>query len=336
MLKPYWGGGTNSSLGTSVGLAPQSCINFTGSYLSNDKVFNFTWEDVGCDFWGGVRLVIKKGSIAETFNDGDIIIDTFEKNKYKEAPLSINIDSAGEYYCTLFPFSSTWVMNTVKFNTVKIIVSKPLNECTWEEIAAASASGNASLMYSLKDTKELVGTDGNTYTMDIINIDDLGICMCSKELIPKKYENYFVEDLKIETGKDLRFMNNSELRQVIVNLFTQIGTIIPDNISTFIKNIPTNILGSEETHNQFKIYLPTKTMMTNSSIFPDNNSRIKYKVNTSEACRYGIDLSTILYASYGVKCCNVFDDGSIKDGSTIFSEYGANYQSVYPVLSFYI
>ena len=73
------GGGTNSSLGTSVGLAPQSCINFTGSYLSNDKVFNFTWEDVGCDFWGGVILVIKKGSIAETFNDGDIIIDTFEK-----------------------------------------------------------------------------------------------------------------------------------------------------------------------------------------------------------------------------------------------------------------
>lgn len=226
-------------------------------------------------------------------------------------------------------------MNTVKFNTVKIIVSKPLNECTWEEIAAASASGNASLMYSLKDTKELIGTDGNTYTMEIINIDDLGICMCSKELIPKKYENYFVEDLNIKNAKVLFSKNDSELIQIIIDLFTQIATIIPDNISAFIKNIPTNILGSEETYDQLKIYLPTKTMMNNSSIFPDNNSRIKYKVNTSEACNYAIDISTISYSPYDVKCSKVLNDGSITK-SIIFDEYGAGYQSVYPVLSFYI
>ena len=275
-----WGGGNGSSLGTSVGVAPQSCINFDGSYHSDTKTFEFTWEDVGCDFWGGCRLVIKKGSIAETFTDGEIVIDTFEKNKYKDTPLSVPVENGGgDYYCTLFPFSSTWVMNTMKFNTIKLMILKPFVDSTWEEIAAVSEAGNAQLAYSIGDTKQLTATDGNTYNMKIVGFnkcklnkdsdETAGIFLMSDKLLPNTCMTYIHNIDESITTKSTPDIQLTALSDGLYNL-------CPDSVKSHIKNIYWELTFSAQHINydlNLKTMMPLESIMSDTSVFPDDTSR---------------------------------------------------------------
>ena len=282
-------GNNLSSVGTSVGMAPQSCLNFTGSYHSDTKTFEFTWEDVGCEFWGGVRLVIKNGSEPETFTDGDIIIDTYEKDKYKETPLSVPIENgSGDYYCTLFPFSSTYVMNITRFNTIKLMVLKPFAESTWEEIAAISESGNAASAYSVGDSKELI-FDGNTYTMRILGFNlfklskdsesTAGICLISDEIIPNMVMDYTDDVLTTDTlDISLPIASN-----VIINMLSE-------DVTPYIKEVYSswNSVNTDICHVMSKLSVATPTMLTDAG-YSTAISRIKYPCGKTEADRYTIN-----------------------------------------------
>jgi hypothetical protein len=52
----------------------------------------------------------------------------------------------------------------------EIHFSKPLAECTWEEISAVSKSGNASKWWSVGDTKTMT-IDSHTYNLQIVDFD---------------------------------------------------------------------------------------------------------------------------------------------------------------------
>ena len=265
------GDNSGSSLGTSVGLAPKSCINFAYNYDSANNNLEFTWEDVDCDFWGGVRFVLKKGSEPETFTDGDVILDITEINKYKTEPLKIPVSETGNYYAALFPFSSTWVMNTIRANILNksIVMAKPFSESTWEEIAAISEAGLASEAYNINDFKSIVVGD-YTYNMKIIGFNmfnlssdptkTAGICLFANKAYP------------INTDSCM----GSTLRQLPANVQSQISAymnfmlnLMPTDVTSYIKEIQMKWIysadSSETITNTKMACLPTTYINNNVS-----------------------------------------------------------------------
>lgn len=100
----------------------------TGNTTAHPKI-DFTWNDPEIEGvpYGGTRLVIKEKSIPKNENDGIVIVDTMDKNKYQEQPYTYTIPNEvpgdKNFFATLFPYSSSGIMNTLKKCVTNINVS---------------------------------------------------------------------------------------------------------------------------------------------------------------------------------------------------------------------
>lgn len=70
--------------------------------------------------WKGTKLIKKVGSFPTSVNDGILVIDNHEKNKYKDKGITINnlIDGV-EYFFQLFPYSDTGFINSNESNKIR-------------------------------------------------------------------------------------------------------------------------------------------------------------------------------------------------------------------------
>lgn len=260
------GGGvsTDSSLKTVVGgIAPKSCRNLTCEFDDDNDVLKFKWEDVDDTYWGGVRLVIKKDSAPENFEDGDIIEDIYECNAHKTVSLDIPIVDSGTYYATLFPFSTTGCVNPLKVSHMDLDVINTLRpvsfaEDSWDTIFSIIEEGTASTYYNVGDTKQLTCSDGNTYTMEIAKYESINSEDGEKTtmlLIAKELCNDVYTDIGTCNGAFLgwsgvvhdseedpscicyNYPNIDDIASKAQDLFD----IIPSNISSHIKSVKSSL-----------------------------------------------------------------------------------------------
>ena len=100
------------------GNAPSNVVN-PKIKVGNQKL-SISWGDPGdtivngqtISTWRGTKLVQKVGSYPEKVNDGILILDNQEKDKYKETPFEVNNLVNGQtYYFALFPYGDKKSVN---------------------------------------------------------------------------------------------------------------------------------------------------------------------------------------------------------------------------------
>lgn len=100
------------------GNAPSNVVN--PKIKVGNKKLSISWGDPGdtivngqtLSTWRGTKLVQKVGSYPEKVNDGILLLDNQEKDKYKEVPFEVNNLVNGQtYYFALFPYGDKKSVN---------------------------------------------------------------------------------------------------------------------------------------------------------------------------------------------------------------------------------
>ena len=108
------------------GNAPSNVVN-PKIKVGNQKL-SISWGDPGdtivngqtISTWRGTKLVQKVGSYPEKVNDGILLLDNQEKDKYKETPFEVNNLVNGQtYYFALFPYGDKKSVNLSNSNRLK-------------------------------------------------------------------------------------------------------------------------------------------------------------------------------------------------------------------------
>lgn len=108
------------------GNAPSNVVN-PKIKVGNQKL-SISWGDPGdtivngqtISTWRGTKLVQKVGSYPEKVNDGILLLDNQEKDKYKETPFEVNNLVNGQtYYFALFPYGDKKSVNLSHSNRLK-------------------------------------------------------------------------------------------------------------------------------------------------------------------------------------------------------------------------
>ena len=160
--------GVLSAKGGGATITPKPTVN--PQIKNDDKKVIITWEDPtdtvieGSTFstWAGTKLVMKESGYPENENDGTVLIDNTEKDKYKTAGYEVTgLTNGNTYYFALFPYSTDGIYNYQASNR---LLGKPslvrLDPCT--DMSIASAMGSATVKWTDPEATKTV--DGNTAT----------------------------------------------------------------------------------------------------------------------------------------------------------------------------
>ena len=152
--------------GTSI--APKATVD--PAIVSSNAKVTITWGDpddsiidgVVLSTWAGTKLVMKESGYPENENDGTVLIDNTEKDKYKTAGYEVTgLTNGNTYYFALFPYSTDGIYNYQASNR---LLGKPslvrLDPCT--DMSIASAMGSATVKWTDPEATKTV--DGNTAT----------------------------------------------------------------------------------------------------------------------------------------------------------------------------
>ena len=152
--------------GTSI--APKATVD--PAIVSGNAKVTITWGDpddsiidgVVLSTWAGTKLVMKESGYPENENDGTVLIDNTEKDKYKTAGYEVTgLTNGNTYYFALFPYSTDGIYNYQASNR---LLGKPslvrLDPCT--DMSIASAMGSATVKWTDPEATKTV--DGNTAT----------------------------------------------------------------------------------------------------------------------------------------------------------------------------
>ena len=342
------GGGTEVSV--VCGNPPKACRSFTCEFDDDNDVLKFKWEDVDNDFWGGCRLVVKQGSAPENAEDGDIIIDTYELNKYKVNPLEVPIEDSGTYYATLFPFNTSGIMNSLKVNAINLSIVNTKDPVSfekddWDMIKRVLSEHKTSTYYHVGDTKPLTCSDGNTYTMEITSISNNSgstpdtMELEAKELCPTPLST-MVEDKTFdiefyysvdESGESVSIEKPCTITlPSYVSIFNGCQSpydILPENIKTILSPITAQYLrlnyklrskNSGSNNKEITMYvreLDQTNVLVNISLYnPGRITPLKYIVNTTT---YGSYIYNYIYTGssgssldFNIDVSKIIDNGN--------------------------
>lgn len=78
-----------------------------------DKVVQFEGQTVNAAIWAGTKILMKEGSNPISINDGMIVADIKQRNKYKDNPLVINgLTPDRTYYFKFYPYTTDGAITT--------------------------------------------------------------------------------------------------------------------------------------------------------------------------------------------------------------------------------
>ena len=160
--------GVLSAKGGGTSIAPKATVD--PAIVSSNAKVTITWGDpddsiidgVVLSTWAGTKLVMKESGYPENENDGTVILDNTEKDKYKTAGYEVTgLTNGNTYYFALFPYSTDGIYNYQASNR---LLGKPslvkLDPCTDMDIT--SAMGSATVKWTDPEATKTV--DGNTAT----------------------------------------------------------------------------------------------------------------------------------------------------------------------------
>lgn len=112
--------------------------------------------------WAGTKLVMNENNYPTDENDGTLIVDNKERDKYKTDGLVISeLENGKTYYFTLFPYNTDEIYN---YQTTNRLLGNPslvkLDPCT--NMSITTAMGKATIKWTDPEASKTV--DGNTAT----------------------------------------------------------------------------------------------------------------------------------------------------------------------------
>lgn len=123
---------TSSSIVNSGSEAPGHCHDLivkVENNKTNKPVICINWKDSFEGVWGGTAVLLKKNKAPRNESDGNIIADTNIKHQHFQDALRYELkstDTSGDYYITLFPYSVSGIINTMKVSTAFVTVIKTI------------------------------------------------------------------------------------------------------------------------------------------------------------------------------------------------------------------
>ena len=167
---------SSSGGGSSKGYPPGNVTNVTikGGY----KKVTIKWTDpddavVGdktLSTWQSTTLVRKKGSIPTSIKDGDTVLETTEKNKYKNTEYTDNNLEIDTYYYRFFVCNTDKIYNndsSMIYSAAVVEANPILKNNTWEVINKISELGIASSIWNIGDEIDITLSEVNK--IDYIN-----------------------------------------------------------------------------------------------------------------------------------------------------------------------
>ena len=154
---------------------PGEVYNVTLKTGGNNKIIK--WNDpedtiingTTLSTWYHTILVRKQGSIPESPDDGDLIINNYERNKYSQTEYQdTGLTSGATYYYRFFTFNTEEICNNsgnMIFCEDVISVSTTLSDNDWETIIEVANAGSGQDYWNVGDEITLQISGGGIYTM---------------------------------------------------------------------------------------------------------------------------------------------------------------------------
>ena len=299
--------------------------------------------------WQSTALVRKKGSIPMGINDGTIVLESTEKNKYKNTEYidsNLEIDT---YYYRFFICNTDKIYNndsSMIYSVNVVEFDSTLKNNSWDQIAAASEAGLASSMWKVGDEIDITlsGTFSETITLQIWDFNHFdksdgsgkaGICFGMKNLMKDTQQMN-------TSNTNSSGWNNTYMRNTVMN---NIFNSMPSELQNVIKKVNTYAnYGDGDTNTTpgwgklcaDKVFLPgyteligqsyyqsnTEKKQTQFSLFTSNSSRTKKLSNSSGNVSEWWTRSP--YYSLTNKFCNISTSG---DGNGV-NEYATDSNGV--------
>lgn len=246
--------------------------------------------------WAGTKLIRKTGSAPETWEDGEMLVNSTEHDAYKSAGYTDDgLDNGTEYFYAVFAYSTDGLYSTDVSTSVtpaEITTDPTLANNSWAQIAEASESGTAKGTWEKGDTIDLVlsGTYNETLTLEIADFEHDNLATGGKAGITFICKNLMIDKQQMNAS------NTNEGGYKSSKMHTEIlpGILesFPEDLKPLVKSVlKTTGLGggsSEGTEDvECKLFLLSeeeafgaKTYSVGGEgeqypIFTDNSSRIK-------------------------------------------------------------
>ena len=285
--------------------------------------------------WQSTTLVRKKGSIPNSIKDGDIILETTEKDKYKDTEYIDSDLEIDTYYYRFFVCNTDKIYNndsSMIYSTTVVEFDPVLKNNTWDQIAAASEAGIASSLWNIGDEIDITlsGTYNETVTLQIWDFNHFdksdgsgkaGICFGMKNLMKdcNRLVPYSDTDFSYWNGTT---MKKTTLKNILANMTSELQNVIKE-VNTYAStgggesNPNTGkvckdkifIPGFTEVDNDYSYQNITESNQKTFPIFTNDNSRIKKLSNgTGAACDWWTR-SCYWGAVGGKTFCHIFSNG---------------------------
>ena len=237
--------------GSNKGFPPGDIINIYHTANSNKVLIKWTDpEDTIIDGitiakWKGTILIRNSDHYPTSIKDGDVVIDNTEKNKYKDNYYEdIGLINNHIYYYRFFSYSDENIYNdssNLIFKDKPLSFAPILKDNTWEQIAAASESGNIPSTWKVGDEIDLVlsGDFNETVTLQIWDFNHFdksdgtgkaGICFGMKHLMKN------TQDINGDNDTTTGGWNKCIFREKII---PKIYNSIPIELRNNIKEVKT-------------------------------------------------------------------------------------------------
>ena len=166
-----WGGGNS-------GYPTADVENITAQAVGAGRI-SLQWtdpEDTVLDnavlaSWKSTIIVRKIGEVPQSIDDGVVILENEERNKYKDSPYTDtnNIIEGQVYYYRFFTKTDADVIgnNSASVKVTANAIHPILSDNTWEQISEAAESGIASQIWNIGDTIDI--TMSGKYKMSKYN-----------------------------------------------------------------------------------------------------------------------------------------------------------------------
>lgn len=212
--------GNNESGESSKGY-PIANVNIISTTVKNNSIL-LKWEDpedihldnITFAKWSGTLLIRKEGSAPESPKDGKIILDTTERNKYKENYfVDDNITSNVMYYYRFFPYTDKKIYNTDMANITKGRIgmySEIFGENSLDQIHLAIENNAYKDLWKIGDTIKIYFKKSPTMKVSINSSGDT-----ASFNTPAGYIKFAIADFdrktrwKDETAKKMKENSNS-------------------------------------------------------------------------------------------------------------------------------
>lgn len=264
--------GNDSFLVNAEGFAPRLLSHKVTKNI-NFQTLSFNWDDnIDCDYYGGARFLLKKDSKPKDINDGDIIIDNTELNRYSSTngvTLDIPVEK-GIYYYSIIPFSTTGVYATAPIHETQMgEAGVKLADYSWEEIS--NMAQEDPYVFTIGDSKTAkVTIYRDAYWPDVVlkgfnmfksskDADDYCKMFFMSKVI-SIYNEY--SSLGIKAPAD----PSTALPLISNGIF---GTMVYDTLSPYVKDAYQEWIAYDEEHNKNVHEITSKLVVPNRQLLTD-------------------------------------------------------------------